>query len=242
MANHLLDRVFSSGEERAPALIAADGTTRSYGDLRREVACAAAALAALGVRPGDRVAAQIEKSAAGFALYLGAVMAGAVFLPLNIAYTVKELAYFLGDAEPTVVVCDPTRADAIAAITSAKVETLDGMGRGTLRDRMGARRARLRRGRTRARRSRRDPLHVGHDRALEGCDADPRQPALERRNAGRLVAHHGRGPAAACAPDLPHAWLVHRGDDGARCGRRHDLPAEVRCGRTGAADAGGDRS
>jgi malonyl-CoA/methylmalonyl-CoA synthetase len=98
----------------------------------------AQALVALGVKPGDRVAAQIEKSPEGLMLYLGTLRAGAVFLPLNTAYTAAELDYFIGDAEPKVVVCDPARFEALAAIARARgvaaLETLDTAGRGSLFD------------------------------------------------------------------------------------------------------------
>lgn len=57
--------------------------------------------------PGDRVALQAEKSIEGVMLYLGALKAGAVFLPLNSAYTQNEVQYFLRDAEPRVFVTDP---------------------------------------------------------------------------------------------------------------------------------------
>ena len=50
---------------------------------------------------------QVEKSPEALLLYLACVQAGAVFLPLNTAYTLAELAYFIGDAEPAVVVCSP---------------------------------------------------------------------------------------------------------------------------------------
>ena len=77
-----------------------DGKRFSYADLLARSGAYAGALAGLGVRPGDRVAVQVEKSAEVIFLYLGAVRAGAVFLPLNTAYTGPEIAYFLGDAEP----------------------------------------------------------------------------------------------------------------------------------------------
>jgi malonyl-CoA/methylmalonyl-CoA synthetase len=47
-------------------------------------------------------------------LYLATVRAGAVYLPLNTAYTLNELDYFIGDAEPSLVVCDPSKARASA--------------------------------------------------------------------------------------------------------------------------------
>src|ERR1700748_3080439 len=94
-------------------------------------------LVARGFKPGDRVAAQTEKSVAGLVLYLAAVRAGAVYLPLNTAYTLNELEYFITDAEPSLVVCDPSKANGIGAIAAkvgAKVETLGADGKGSLTD------------------------------------------------------------------------------------------------------------
>ncbi|MFK4395672.1 malonyl-CoA/methylmalonyl-CoA synthetase [Bradyrhizobium elkanii] len=87
------------------------------------------------VKPGDRVAAQTEKSVSALVLYLATVRAGGVYLPLNTAYTLNELEYFITDAEPALVVCDPSKQDgikAIAAKVGAKVETLDASGKGSL--------------------------------------------------------------------------------------------------------------
>src|SRR5690606_14889999 len=69
------------------------------------------------------------------ALYLATLRAGAVYLPLNDAYTLNELDYFITDAEPSLVVCDPSKAEGIRAIASkvnARVETLDAGGKGSL--------------------------------------------------------------------------------------------------------------
>ena len=38
---------------------------------------------------------------------------GAVFLPLNTAYTPAEVEYFLTDAEPALFVCAPEKAEAL---------------------------------------------------------------------------------------------------------------------------------
>ncbi|MCB1541212.1 MAG: AMP-binding protein, partial [Rhodoblastus sp.] len=91
-----------------------DGALHSYADVEAGSARMAGALVALGVKPGDRVAVQIEKSLQAVLLYLGCARAGAVFLPLNTAYTPAEIEYFLTDAEPTVFVCDPARKDSLA--------------------------------------------------------------------------------------------------------------------------------
>lgn len=100
------------------------------------------ALTALGVEPGDRVAAQVEKSPEALMLYLGALRAGAVFLPLNTAYTASEVSYFLSDAEPALMVCRPENAAEVAEIAKqagvASVETLAADGSGSLSDRAEA--------------------------------------------------------------------------------------------------------
>jgi malonyl-CoA/methylmalonyl-CoA synthetase len=114
-----------------------DGQRISYGELISRAGQMANVLVDRGVKPGDRVAAQTEKSVPGLVLYLAAVRAGAVYLPLNTAYTLNELEYFITDAEPSLVVCDPSRAagiGAIAAKVGAGVETLGADGKGSLTD------------------------------------------------------------------------------------------------------------
>ena len=139
MGNHLADVVLGTGAGTDHAfLIDPDGATLTYADMLAGSARIAHALVGLGVQPGDRVAAQVEKSPQAILLYLGAVRAGAVFLPLNTAYTIAELDYFIGDAAPALIVCDPaSRAGlmAVAASASARaVLTLDGDGGGALTD------------------------------------------------------------------------------------------------------------
>jgi malonyl-CoA/methylmalonyl-CoA synthetase len=120
-----------------------DGRRFTYADVVATAGCFANALTALGVKPGDRVAVQVEKSAEALMLYLGTIRAGAVFLPLNTAYTPAEVAYFVGDAEPAVLVCDPAKAEALAPVAAkvgAKLETLGvwtspDISAGTLSDR-----------------------------------------------------------------------------------------------------------
>jgi malonyl-CoA/methylmalonyl-CoA synthetase len=119
-----------------------DGTVLTYADVTSRSGQFANALAALGVKPGDRVAAQVEKTAEAVLLYLATLRAGAIYLPLNTAYTAAEIRYFLGDAEPTVFVCDPNRVDEMKAVAHdlglAHVETLGADGRGTMADKAAA--------------------------------------------------------------------------------------------------------
>src|SRR6202044_3022211 len=98
------------------ALETADATALTYGELFIRSAQAAHALVALGVRPGDRVAAQIEKSTDVIVVALACLRAGAVLLPLNTAYTLAELEYFLGDAEPALTLCRPEWLERIRAL------------------------------------------------------------------------------------------------------------------------------
>src|ERR1700680_1215297 len=117
------------------AIETTDGQRISYGDLISRAGQMANVLVDRGVKPGDRVAAQTEKSVPGLVLYLAAVRAGAVYLPLNTAYTLNELEYFITDAEPSLVVCDPAKASGIGAIAAkvgAKIETLGADGKGSL--------------------------------------------------------------------------------------------------------------
>jgi malonyl-CoA/methylmalonyl-CoA synthetase len=79
----------------------------SWGDLDRATAKLANLLAALNLEPGARVAVQVEKSPEALLLYLATIRAGYVYLPLNTAYRASEIAYFMADAEPEVVVCSP---------------------------------------------------------------------------------------------------------------------------------------
>lgn len=133
---NLFSRLFDGLDDpRRLAIETQDGAHISYGDLIARAGQMANVLVARGVKPGDRVAVQVEKSVANIVLYLAAVRAGAVYLPLNTAYTPNELDYFIGDAEPSLVVCDPAKAEGLAPIAAkvkAKVETLGPDGKGSL--------------------------------------------------------------------------------------------------------------
>ena len=133
---NLFSRLFDGLDDpKRLAIETHDGAHISYGDLIARAGQMANVLVARGVKPGDRVAAQVEKSVANIVLYLGTVRAGAVYLPLNTAYTLNELDYFIGDAEPSLVVCDPSKAEGLTAIAGkvkAKVETLGPDGKGSL--------------------------------------------------------------------------------------------------------------
>lgn len=138
MSANLFSRLFDGLADPAKlAIETADGGRISYGDLVARAGRVANVLIDRGVAPGDRVAAQTEKSVEALVLYLATVRAGGVYLPLNTAYTLHELDYFIGDAEPKLVVCDPSKRDGIAEIAAkvgARVETLGADGQGSLTD------------------------------------------------------------------------------------------------------------
>ncbi len=114
------------------------GLRYSWRDLERGSAQIANLLDALGLAPGSRIAVQVEKSVEAMVLYLATLRAGHVFLPLNTAYRSAEIEYFLGNAEPAVVVCTSRNADWVAPIAQAAgtrhVFTLDDDRTGTLLD------------------------------------------------------------------------------------------------------------
>jgi malonyl-CoA/methylmalonyl-CoA synthetase len=136
MTAHLyaqLAKNFSEGSK--VAFEQPNGVIHTYADVEEGAARYANALVSWGVEPGDRVAVQVEKSVDAVLLNLGCLRAGAVLLPLNIAYTATEVGYFLGDAQPRIFVRDPGRpelAEAAAAAKVAHVETMTADGVGSL--------------------------------------------------------------------------------------------------------------
>ena len=136
MANVLYDALFAPhAQSERDFLLLPDGSAISYRDFVAEIARVAGALVALGVEPGDRVVAQVPKSARALALYGACVQSGAVLLPLNTAYTAAEVDYFVGDAQPRVLVCDPASVERLGPIAEAHgavLQTLDANGEGSL--------------------------------------------------------------------------------------------------------------
>ena len=79
----------------------------TWRDLERGTAMLANVLDSLDLPPGSRIAAHVDKSVEALMLYLAVLRAGHVYLPLNTAYQAAEIEYFLGNAEPAVLVCSP---------------------------------------------------------------------------------------------------------------------------------------
>jgi malonyl-CoA/methylmalonyl-CoA synthetase len=125
-----------AGHENRTFLQLPDGSQLSYGDMDRLSGQFAAALAECNVQPGDRVVAQVDKSPASIALYLSCLRYGAVYVPLNTAYTAAELVFFLTDAKPSLFVCRPADHEILADVAAAAgvpaTRTLDTSGDGEL--------------------------------------------------------------------------------------------------------------
>ena len=137
MAN-LYDRLHACfpADRARPFATLPNGQVLSYADVEAQSARFANLLGMLGVARGDRVAVQAPKSIDMLMLYLGCLRAGAIFLPLNPAYTAGELDYFMRDAQPALFVCDPAQGAMIRPLAEAadvpRVETLGAGGDGTL--------------------------------------------------------------------------------------------------------------
>jgi len=120
----------------AVALVTPAGERWTYADIDRESARLASCLREMGAEIGDRVAVQVEKSPQALFLYLACVRAGLVYLPLNTAYSPRELDFFLGDSRPRVVVCRPEALETASELAGrhglSRVLGLDADGGGSL--------------------------------------------------------------------------------------------------------------
>jgi len=109
----------------------------SYAEAEQAAARFANALLQEGLVKGDRILVQVHKSPQSLFLYLGCLQAGLIYVPLNTAYTSTELQYFLTDAEPGMVVCDPGNFQQMSKLASRQnqrpvVRTLNENGEGDL--------------------------------------------------------------------------------------------------------------
>ena len=142
MSNPLYDALIAPHRgQGTPFLFLADGTTLAHADFAALAGTYASALDRLGVAAGDRVAVHIQKSADALALYAGCLQVGAVYLPLNTAYTPTELSYFIADSDASVFVCDPQEVNDLAPIASENdviLKTMDAAGNGSLKNEASA--------------------------------------------------------------------------------------------------------
>ena len=106
-SDNLFDIIASRAKNPDQLALDAGAFSLTYAGLFERSGRMANTLVALGVKPGDRVAAQVEKSTDVVALALACLRSGAALLPLNTGYTLAEIEYFLDDAEPALAICRP---------------------------------------------------------------------------------------------------------------------------------------
>ena len=136
---YLLLRQHFPADPDTPWLVLPDGHSVPYGDIEPTTARYAGALHSLGIGHGDRVLAQIDKSPEALLLYLATLRLGAIYVPLNTAYTPTEVIYFLGDAQPGLFIARPDREATLseaAQAAGAMLLTLDESGQGSLSERV----------------------------------------------------------------------------------------------------------
>lgn len=180
-----------------PLFVRADAPDLSYSDTLALVEHLAAALEDTGVRPGDRVAMQTAKSPEAIALYLAVLQVGAVFLPLNPAYTGGEVDYFIEDAAPRLFVCDPAAmaSHSHRANADLSVLSLGAAGEGTLMDRARAL----------------PPREAAHPATLDDAAAILYTSGTTGRSKGAVLTH---GNLASNCEALLDAWRFTAEDPG----------------------------
>ena len=72
----------------------------------------------IGIKAGDRIVVQSPKTTDSLCLYISAIMAGGIYIPLNPDFTDAEVSYYLNDSKPTIFICVPERAESLMKIAS----------------------------------------------------------------------------------------------------------------------------
>ncbi|MBN4059798.1 MAG: malonyl-CoA synthase [SAR86 cluster bacterium] len=125
-----------------PCIDGPDFPVLSYSELADLTAQAANLLKSLGVKAGARVLVQTQKTPLGIAFYLACLRSGAIYVPLNIAYTADELDYFIEDTEPNLFVCDSTKRKTLEDLFSKHniptILEINSSGQGSLLDQLNA--------------------------------------------------------------------------------------------------------
>ncbi|MCX7566648.1 malonyl-CoA synthase [Sulfitobacter sp. F26169L] len=120
MNNPLYDTMFAPYADKDTTFLhLPDGGVITHAAFVRRAAQLAHSLCAYGVQTGERVAVQVEKCPDMLALYAACVQLGAIFLPLNTAYTAAELSYFVEDSGAVLLVADPARTEELAPVADA---------------------------------------------------------------------------------------------------------------------------
>ena len=135
------DNIYSLFQSKFPedtwsVFLQHDRGTTTFAQLEKVTAQYSAVLRAHGLEKGDRVIVQVQNSPEAVLFYLACLRAGAVYIPLNTAYTMAEVEYFIGDAQPRIVVCDPASEskfiEAFARAGTIEILTMSDIGTGSV--------------------------------------------------------------------------------------------------------------
>ncbi len=115
-----------------------DGRQLRYAELNQYTGRMLSLLKKLGIKKGDRIVVQVEKSLEAVLLYLTCLRAGVIYIPLNTAYTANEVSFFLADSAPQLFVCTPEQLDKLRSVAEQQgvpeLLTLGSKGDGGLMD------------------------------------------------------------------------------------------------------------
>ena len=103
-SNYLYDSVFKHTVDSKKSFLINQNGEVSYANFHELVNQLANTLKVSGLKTGDRVAVQAEKSNVQIALYVATIKTGGVYLPINTDYTVKDLEYFIQDSDPNIII------------------------------------------------------------------------------------------------------------------------------------------
>jgi malonyl-CoA/methylmalonyl-CoA synthetase len=196
---------------KATAVETDEGLRYSWHDLDRATAMMANLLKSLDLPEGSRVAVQVEKSVEAMMLYLATLRAGYVFLPLNTAYQSAEIEYFIGNAEPAVVVCSGANFGWVSKIAfkagTQHVFTLNDDRTGSWLDRAGSQ----------------SDLHKAVDRKADDLAAILYTSGTTGRSKGAMLTHGNMLSNALTLKDY-WGWTTTGGPEGRGDVLIHALP------------------
>lgn len=126
-SGNLIHALYDHRAAGDPAFVLPGGPSLSTGDVTTAIDRAAGALAACGVRPGDRVSVKVHKCVEAVFLAHACFKVGAILHPMNTAYTPRETEALLADARPRLLVCDPDETETFAAAAATHGFRIEGL-------------------------------------------------------------------------------------------------------------------
>ena len=128
-----IENILNSNSKRE-LITTVDGSVYTRSDILEKTGRVTNFLYSLGAKPGDRISVQVHKSIENMCIYLACLKGGLVFHPLNPSYKENEVEYFLGNAKPFVIICDPLNLDMMRKLSEPidikHIYTLDSYGNG----------------------------------------------------------------------------------------------------------------